>query len=1149
MPSFNASTWRQHPQNATGYLYIHNPNTVLQCRINQATFSYPLAQLSIDNLTIGSASDTIAGMTIRVLDSTGITTKGYIRCRVQATSTIAYVGELSQGELDFADNDILQFLDDYRLWTKTPRITDAGFIYKDYDIPFTTPQFTQAPIANAGPYYIGFTSGGVITVDFDGNDSFAVAGGHSITGWSWDFGDGTPSSSSSAAVDNVSFPTGKRWVSLTVTDDQSPPQTHTARALVVAVDNSTIAPIPATVVRHTLSLRDGTSMDFLLHGPNLDTSVMPEGALVMYFEDAYYGSTHASLSGFADRERVKFVGYINSVPITVNPDTSDVQISCTGPQGILQKLPAYPQVVERSATPTSWLEQPLLTWWKMLVYILRWHSTVLELFDLVAPFHAAGGNVTRLEAIAGSLYDQAQDVAKAVASNFAADYQGRFWARRWPQLFSDALRPTLDTIIDLQDTDWTDSVQFNQVYRDEVGWLNGSGIQSSLSDTITPLLSVAPGNAPGQGVSQQNFDRQLIDDQAEMNQRTGDMYAYINRDIPSMTITILNQGQVVDPAWQNYVSFTLGTASNRRGVGFGTQDKWLLTQVDVSHDNISATSLERWTLEPVVNGVDGVTVPVPSDSTDTSVSDPPLQPYTPPQLFDPPNVVITDGTVETNLNGLALTWSNPLMRTFTRQAPIWETIHNPTNEEYRSVVPDEYSQKYVTGNGSANFYTLTDNPFGNGSGGLYYVQDAFGASPNISKRQNYNDYVLLRLVRGVSGGIAGYGNEVTIPADEYDVTFDAGGYANYAGVDDPGGATAGQGVSTGGNPDNCWRNVRAGFAYAWVEVDLGAEYTVLSVSADHSVWNAEAPDSYDFVISFYNNAHTILTGGLGITRGQNAWYNDVWSGSRTGCQFVRVTQNGRQDSRIDNILIAASGVGTVGAGVFYSPNQGVSVIELSVGGTCSTGGYDPDDFNLGVHVASAGQRLHNTTSYTGAFGQISGVETLTAPTEYNVIRTPFRRFGSTQPNNQVTALDVVWGSNALEGGRALWRGSLNASTHVMSGTANVTPVINGTTFRVADGNGEQLEILRSNPAVWAGAFTPSGGNGVYLLTTTNTGATWVNHGSYAYNFVRWAVPGNQALWVAGSLEGFGYSPDRFTTLEDRTGDYTGTTARGVFGIG
>lgn len=193
MPLLSGSeltAWRTHPQVVEMYCYILNPTVLASRRINMASITYPITVLTFDNPDAdgGDPTDALAGETIRVRDGSTDEHKGFVRLRSFPSGSTVKIGVTSQGEVDFKDNDILEFLDERRMWSKQPSADASGNPLKDGDITFSA-AIAQPPVANAGPNYARKIdpSTNVITVDFDGSLSFAVREGATITGYQWDF--------------------------------------------------------------------------------------------------------------------------------------------------------------------------------------------------------------------------------------------------------------------------------------------------------------------------------------------------------------------------------------------------------------------------------------------------------------------------------------------------------------------------------------------------------------------------------------------------------------------------------------------------------------------------------------------------------------------------------------------------------------------------------------------------------------------------------------------------------------------------------------------------------------------------------------------------------------------------------------------------
>lgn len=667
MPVLTASQlaqWRSHPQRRLGHLAVWRPALVLKRRINQTAFAYPLSLLSFDDPDSngGSTSDVEAGMTIKFYDgSTGVF-KGYGRVLRAISGSYLYIHPTGQGDVDFADNDIIEIYDEYRPYALVPYIDDNGVLYKDYDTTYSNQTNNFPPVANANPSTnAGFVDSttGKLTVTFDAAGtipSYTVANGATISSYAWDVKDGTiTSGSSTSAAITVEFPAGRRWVKLTVTDSNS--ATAIKRVPIWAADTSDYAPYKAVLSRRGYTHEAGWEASFQLL--DADLSDVSEHALVIFWQDEYFGPTHGSLWS-----PTAFVGWVVSEMLHLEPLWSDSAFNASGPIAILQQRPAFPQTVSSDATPANWAEVKNLDWWKTVIYLLRFHTNMLELCDMERPGFYADYPVPRLDAELGTLYSQVKFLSDAVFARFTADKRGRLYLRRVPHYMSSIERAAWTPVLGLAASDIATDGQgpeFEWPQWDKLAWLRSSAIVADAS-TSTPVLAIAPGKTPAQGAEVQTLDRLLVTSQSDLNKRTGHVYAHRQktrdgaRVAARATLTLLHSGDAVDPALQEVVMLTLDASTNRRGKAW-SEARFVPTGMDVMYDHEAFASIERLTLEEETRGATAATEKVPTETVNDY--DPPV--YIPPPTIDPIKEETTWGSglghaivgVAVNLRGMS----------------------------------------------------------------------------------------------------------------------------------------------------------------------------------------------------------------------------------------------------------------------------------------------------------------------------------------------------------------------------------------------------------------------------------------------------------------------------------------------------------------
>ena len=158
-------------------LYMHQPSVILAARVNMASATYPLDEITYDGVTVGSSGNVWPGMTVLLGSSAGADDYGRQRVRDYPSSSVLPVGRSSigtrDGELTVVDNAYITVLDEFKVWAKIP-VIDGDTIYKDSDILPSDNLENPAPKANGGIGFAGTIDPGTgrITVEFDATDSF-----------------------------------------------------------------------------------------------------------------------------------------------------------------------------------------------------------------------------------------------------------------------------------------------------------------------------------------------------------------------------------------------------------------------------------------------------------------------------------------------------------------------------------------------------------------------------------------------------------------------------------------------------------------------------------------------------------------------------------------------------------------------------------------------------------------------------------------------------------------------------------------------------------------------------------------------------------------------------------------------------------------
>ena len=155
--------------------------TVYTARVNQATFSDPLVQITYDGGS-GILGDVINGMTVLFGSAAGKSDKGIARIRKTPSATVFYINETSELS-GLENNDYITILDEFLPWQRHLTIEETSALM-DYDIAYSDQHANCLPVVNMGSDYV-LTLGDLddISITPDASESWVV--GASVTTYLW----------------------------------------------------------------------------------------------------------------------------------------------------------------------------------------------------------------------------------------------------------------------------------------------------------------------------------------------------------------------------------------------------------------------------------------------------------------------------------------------------------------------------------------------------------------------------------------------------------------------------------------------------------------------------------------------------------------------------------------------------------------------------------------------------------------------------------------------------------------------------------------------------------------------------------------------------------------------------------------------------
>lgn len=546
--------------------------------------------ITVDTITAGSVAACLAGQTVEILTSAGVH-KGYTRvAHGGGSGAVVQIAELSAGTINIADNDLVRVYQDYRIWDKLVSATAA--LNKDSRITYSDQGSNPNPIVNSGGPVVGFVSGSALTANFYGSTSKVVdpdsAG--TIT-HAWTFPGATPSSSTDADPASIVFPAGNAVFATHVATDAGNSKAST-QYIPVWAHSSAYPPVELSRARLFYNESDGWSAEFqVADDSKASAALMPDGCLVVIWYQAYYSGTEVAYgSNVTGRSHVRFIGYLDRAQTRLEPALAETTFTALSPLGVLAKTPALPQITIQKTSPSKWRHLKTNSVHRTLWYLWAWHNTAFNLFDFITP---STGDLEYKRLAAGDTSNQLaqyRDIASSLGWLVTCDRIGRLITGYNPQLLDSSARSGRTTVYNYTLSDLLEA-EWSEPYHWQSKTVVGEGITDGLTTAANkPVFARAPGTAPAsRGTNVETLGKQIVDNQDELNERTGLTFAEINslyngRVVPKgMNLRLPDGYGFIDPAYLEYATFTIPADTNARGTAFSTATKWLFRGVDETY--------------------------------------------------------------------------------------------------------------------------------------------------------------------------------------------------------------------------------------------------------------------------------------------------------------------------------------------------------------------------------------------------------------------------------------------------------------------------------------------------------------------------------------------------------------------------------------
>lgn len=336
---------------------------VTSARVNMASISYPLANVTVDSTDGDWLTEGLAGRRFGIGTAPGLSDIADGVLRFNVSSTIAYIDPRYAGQGGhsrdiaqlIANDHYLSIFADYPAYGVQSSIR-SGIFYKLWDQQFVSASRDPSPIINLGTYpRTDATTTAQVTINAD---VFHFAG-RSYSSHAWSAPTGTIDSSDADSA-TITFPPGCHEVRYRQTDTRGKSTTVNRK---VFVNGPGFRPLCGTIgtavgqyrfIRADCTQdRTGYTITLTIGGP-VDPGDFYPGQLFALHEIASWadGETLDNPDAVAHT----FIAYLGETGLSTTPDSKEVTLTLYAPMTLADKIVVPKQTIIQKAAPTNWSE-------------------------------------------------------------------------------------------------------------------------------------------------------------------------------------------------------------------------------------------------------------------------------------------------------------------------------------------------------------------------------------------------------------------------------------------------------------------------------------------------------------------------------------------------------------------------------------------------------------------------------------------------------------------------------------------------------------------------------------------------------------------------------------------------------------------------
>lgn len=605
---------RTVPQRTILHLSIYQPNVILSARTSSSGITKGDRSISYNNAT-GDYTKIVSGMVCLVGSTPGASDLGRVRVK-SATSNTLVVAENS--DVRWAYQKYLTVIDLIDITSIFPRIVvpdennpEAQIWYKDYNVLYSDQHKKLGAFICAGPHRAGMLDPVTNQVQIYYSATGTKHVGDDTMKYYWEFPGADGVTGSTALTPGlITYKTpGHYATKLSVSGTGKGSSDYTYRYTSIYDYDDYPQDWEITGIS---SSRDGngTTATVKLNSPWKYGSVY-DNAIVVVYADEWYGDTKTNIGGNSyGNENIFFVGYILKGSIQWDYSKSSVTFQVASVTEIMKGVNGFAITLEDEQVATQWYQMPNLNNKKAIWHYLKFHSTVLLTTDL--QYKGADRLVQFFDSNRESIFDGVNSFVKsALMGDFTADRQGKLWVEtsmeashnnftRYPPEYAFKSRDFIDEpSIEEQPIPTTSYI--------EMGGIVYGGGQSKTSKA---LLSAAPGITPGNRGKVDSPNGLSLDSQKQLNQMSGDVYAYRNAPLPTISGRLRGAYKFLDVAPLEGQNITI--SANETVKNISVSGSYFAQELAWDYNAQEQLLLCNATFRQITQGVPGDTVVIPA---------------------------------------------------------------------------------------------------------------------------------------------------------------------------------------------------------------------------------------------------------------------------------------------------------------------------------------------------------------------------------------------------------------------------------------------------------------------------------------------------------------------------------------------------------